>query len=63
MPVDACLPDSKLRDDLECDSLDRIDIAISLEDRFDILVPDVDPGEWVTVLDVVVTVRKQMVAA
>jgi len=63
VPVDSCLPDSHLRNDLECHSLDRFEIAMSVELRFDIDVPDVDVEEWKTILDVAVTVQKLKVAA
>lgn len=35
-------PDSRLDEDLELDSVDRIDLALKLEERFDIDIPDED---------------------
>lgn len=45
--------ESKLEDDLWMDSLDEVEILMELEKEFGILIPDDDPGRYLTVKDVV----------
>ncbi len=45
--------EAKLMDDLEMDSLDAADLAMALEDEFDITIEDSDFENLVTVKDIV----------
>lgn len=45
----------KLGDDLGADSLDVAELAMALEEEFDIQIEDEHVAEWVTVDDVVMT--------
>lgn len=45
--------DHKLNDDLGADSLDVVEIAMSIEDRCDIIIPDSEVGQARTVGDLV----------
>lgn len=45
--------ENKLEDDLGADSLDAVELVMSLEDEFEMEVPDEDAEPWKTVSDVV----------
>ena len=49
--------DQSLLDDLAMDSLDRVDLAVTLEREFDIKIDDAALEGWQTVGDVVKTVE------
>lgn len=44
--------DSRLREDLSADSLDFVELAMALEDEFEIELPDEDWNKVVTVGDI-----------
>ena len=46
-------PNAHLKDDLGADSLDMTELVMSLEDHFDIDIPDVDAEKFKTVKDVI----------
>ena len=50
--------DQSLLDDLAMDSLDRVDLAVTLEQEFDIKIDDEATDGWRTVADVVKTVER-----
>lgn len=50
---DAITADTKIADDLGADSLDVVDLIMSLEDEFEIEVPDADIENVKTVGDLV----------
>ena len=45
-------------DEIRADSLDRINIAISLEEEFSIDIKDEDAEKWVTVKDIIEYIEK-----
>ena len=45
--------ESKLKEDLEADSLDAVEIAMGIEDAFSISIPDEDFANLLTVGDIV----------
>lgn len=45
-------------DEIQADSLDRINIAISLEEEFSIDIKDEDTEKWVTVKDIIEYIEK-----
>lgn len=49
-------PDSALTEDLSVDALDRICIALALEEAFAVEIPDAALERWQTVADIVATV-------
>lgn len=55
---DAVTDDQNLVADLALDSLDRVDLAVTLEQEFDIKIDDAALEEWQTVGDVVKTTEK-----
>lgn len=55
-------PESKLVEDLDLDSLDRVELCMSLEDEFAIQIPDEEAEKASTVQDVINLVG-QLVAA
>ena len=62
LDVSKIKPESKLFDDLDLDSLDRVEMCMSLEDEFAIQIPDKEAEETYTVQDVINLVG-QLVAA
>ena len=46
-------PDSKIKDDLGADSLDVLQMLITLEEDYGIVIPDEKLAEFVTVADIV----------
>ncbi len=50
---DAVTPEARLKEDLEVDSLDMVEMAMALEDQFSISVPDDAIAVILTVGDVV----------
>lgn len=59
IPLDEITAESKLRDDLSADSLDLIDLAMTLEDEFRKEVPDEALEKMKTVGDVVAFIEKE----
>lgn len=55
---DAVTDDQNLVADLALDSLDRVDLTVTLEREFDIKIDDAALEEWQTVGDVVKTMEK-----
>ena len=53
IPADSITPDSDIIDDLEADSLTVLDMVMTLEDEFDIDIPDEDVEKLRTVGSVV----------
>lgn len=45
-------PAAKLREDLGADSLDLVELVLSIEDEFKVSIPDEDSQKMVTVQDV-----------
>ncbi|MPN09743.1 Acyl carrier protein [bioreactor metagenome] len=50
---DAVKPDSVIMEDFDADSLDLIDLAMSIEDEFEMEVPDEELENFRTVDDIV----------
>ena len=59
IPLDEITAESKLRDDLSADSLDLIDLAMTLEDEFRKEVPDEALEKMKTVGDVVAFIEEE----
>ncbi len=53
IPADSITPESDIVEDLEADSLTVLDMVMTLEDEFDIEIPDEDVEKLRTVGDVV----------
>lgn len=52
-PVEKILPESKIVDDLGADSLDVVEMTMSLEETFNLSIPDESNSSIVTVKDIV----------
>lgn len=63
IPAAELLPDKSLREDLEVDSLTTIEVAVAIQDEFDIEVEDEKLKEMKTIQDVVDLVQSAGVAA
>lgn len=57
-----CKPEARLTADLYADDLDRIELAMTLEDEFAIIVDDGDEN-WPTVSDVISYVNRKLAPA
>lgn len=55
--------DSRIQEDLGADSLDRAELAMDIEDEFDITLRDDDESVVKTVDDLVTAVEKQLKGA
>ncbi len=53
LDVDEVAFESNIKNDLDADSLDEVEIVMELEDAFDIEIPDEDASRFVTVEDIV----------
>lgn len=58
--ISKILPAANLKDDLNLDSLDVIEISVELESKFSFKIPDEDFNDWVTVQDVISTVTENI---
>lgn len=58
IPVAQVTPDAKIVDDLGANSLDVVELLSQLEDEFDIVIPDDDIENLVTVADVAEALEK-----
>lgn len=56
-----CAPSALLRDDLQADSMDMTQLTIELENKFSIIISDVDGDDMRTVQDVVNLVERRVV--
>ena len=52
IPSDQIAPGKTLRDDLELDSLDAVDMLVALEQRLGVRLPDEQVGEMKSVGDI-----------
>ena len=62
IPKAELLPDKSLREDLEIDSLTTIEVAVAIQDEFDIEVEDEKLKEMKIIQDVVDLVRSARLA-
>lgn len=58
IPVAQVTPDAKIVDDLGANSLDVVELLSQLEEEFDIVIPDDDIENLVTVADVAEALEK-----
>ena len=57
---DDVTPESLLDDDLMADSLNYVEIALALEEEFNIVLTEEAVGSWITVQDIVDSVDKEI---
>lgn len=55
--------EASLRDDLHCDSLDRIQLTLELEEAFDLYIPDKEAEPILRVGDIVAYLEMRLAAA
>lgn len=60
--VETVKPESKLMEDLGADSLDRLELCMTLEDEFAIEIPDTDAEKLLTVQQVLDDVGARIAA-
>ena len=51
-PVESIADEAKLIEDLGADSLDVVEMLMTLEDEFDIAIPDEETSKLVTIKDI-----------
>mgnify|MGYP003307314418 CR=1 FL=1 len=59
-PVAEVTADKKLKDDLNADSLDLVELMMNLEERYNITIADEDLGTLQTIQDVADYIKKVM---
>ena len=59
-PVAEVTADKKLKDDLNADSLDLVELMMNLEERYNITIADEDLGKLQTIQDVANYIEKVM---
>lgn len=62
IPVADIKPESVLKEDLRCDSLDLVELVMGIEDEFNIEIPDEDAEPLRKVSDVLAYVDKRVPA-
>jgi acyl carrier protein len=60
LPVEQLVPEARLVEDLGLDSLDAVELAISVERKFDIDVPEEELTKLKTVADMVALVESRL---
>ena len=55
--LEQIVPGARLVEDLDMDELDRVDLAISLEEEFGVEISDVEAAAWTTAGEVAADVR------
>jgi acyl carrier protein len=60
LPVEQLVPEARLVEDLGLDSLDAVELAISVERKFDIEVPEEELTKLKTVADMVALVESRL---
>ncbi|WP_455539480.1 acyl carrier protein [Terrisporobacter sp.] len=56
---DALTMETSLKEDLDADSLDAVEVIMALEDEFDIEIPDEDAEKFKTIGDIVEYIEAQ----
>jgi len=60
LPAEQLVPEARLVEDLGLDSLDAVELAISVERKFDIEVPEEELTKLKTVADMVALVESRL---
>ena len=60
LPAEQLVPEARLVEDLGLDSLDAVELAISVERKFDIEVPEEELTKLKTVADMVALVQSRL---
>jgi len=60
VPKARVTPQTRLKEDLESDDLDTVELVMKLEDAFDIMIPDEDAEKFRTVDDLIQSVSAKM---
>ena len=60
LPAEQLVPEARLVEDLGLDSLDAVELAISVERKFDIEVPEEELTKLKTVADMVALVQSRV---
>jgi acyl carrier protein len=53
------VPGARLKEDLQADALDRVELTMALEEEFNTVIADTDADKFVTVADVVAYVNQR----
>ena len=58
--LDEVVPEAGFVDDLGADSLDLVELIMSMEEEFDVEIPDEEAEKLVTVADAIAFTKKQL---
>jgi len=58
--LDEVVPEASFVDDLGADSLDLVELIMSMEEEFDVEIPDEEAEKLVTVADAIAYTKKQL---
>jgi acyl carrier protein len=58
--LDEVVPEASFVDDLGADSLDLVELIMSMEEEFDVEIPDEEAEKLVTVGDAIAYTKKQL---
>lgn len=61
--VENIIPEARLEDDLNADSLDFIDLIMAIEEEFNIEIPDEEANKLTTVKDIILYVTAKVEGA
>ena len=61
--VENIIPEARLEDDLNADSLDFIDLIMAIEEEFGIEIPDEEASKLTTVKDIILYVTAKVEGA
>lgn len=60
VPADQIRPDANFADDLGCDSLDMVDLTMSVEDEFNIVISDDEAAAMPTVGEALSLIERKL---
>lgn len=58
LTVEEIVDDSTLEQDMAADSLDRVELAIAIEEEWNLELPDDEPKGWATFADMAASLEK-----
>jgi acyl carrier protein len=61
--IENIIPEARLEDDLDADSLDFIDLIMAIEEEFGIEIPDEEASKLTTVKDIILYVAAKVEGA
>ena len=60
VPKEECVPTANFREDFKTDSLELVELVMTMENEFDVNIPDTDLAQIRTIEDVMTYVQKKL---